>query len=161
METVSSADSTLIAYERTGDGPPLVLVHGGAAGSHLDWQPVLPQLAEHFTVYAVDRRGRGGSGDAGEYELEREFEDVAAVVDAVAEPVRLLGHSFGAICSLEATLHTDNVSKLVLYEPAFPAEGRKFSPKRFSNGSTNSSPRTTSTGRSRRCCVTSAIRTKN
>jgi pimeloyl-ACP methyl ester carboxylesterase len=74
-------------------------------------------LEKHFTVYAIDRRGRGGSGDAPDYAMEREFEDVAAVVDAIGGEVNLLGHSFGALCALEAALLTDRVRKLVAYEP--------------------------------------------
>ncbi|WP_409338693.1 alpha/beta fold hydrolase [Halalkalicoccus ordinarius] len=119
MGTVTSADDTPIAFERSGNGPPLVLVHGTTA-DHTRWAPVLPALEEHFTVYAIDRRGRGESGDTEEYDLEREFEDVAAVVESIDEPVILLGHSYGALCSLEAALQTDNLHKLVLYEPPLP-----------------------------------------
>lgn len=119
METVTSADGTSIAYERTWSGPPLVLVHGTTA-DHTRWEPIRPALAEHVTVYAIDRRGRGESGDAVEYELEREFEDVAAVVDSIDEPVILLGHSYGALCALEASLRTDNLRGLILYEPPIP-----------------------------------------
>jgi len=121
METIESTDGTTIAYERTGEGPPLVLVHG-SAGHHVEWQEVVPALSASFTVYAMDRRGRGESGDSGEYAIEREYEDVAAVVEHVAtghpeEPVSLLGSSYGAICSLHAILVTDAVDRLVLYEP--------------------------------------------
>lgn len=119
MKTVTSADKTPIAFEQSGDGSPLVLVHGTTA-DHTRWTPVLPALEEHFTVYAMDRRGRGESGDADEYELEREFEDVAAVVESIDEPVVLFGHSYGALCSLEAALRTDNLHKLILYEPPLP-----------------------------------------
>jgi pimeloyl-ACP methyl ester carboxylesterase len=118
METVRSIDNTPIAYERSGKGPPLVLVHG-TGGGHTRWVPVLPALEHHFTVCAVDRRGRGGSGDAPTYAIEREYEDIAAVVDSIREPVNLLGHSYGALCSLEASLLTRNIRRLVLYEPAF------------------------------------------
>jgi pimeloyl-ACP methyl ester carboxylesterase len=79
--TVISSDGTHIGYWRTGEGPPLVLIHGTSA-DHARWDPVLPALQKHFTVYAVDRRGQGGSGDAAEYSLEREVEDVVAVVDS-------------------------------------------------------------------------------
>lgn len=120
MESVTSRDGTLIAYWRSGQGPPLVLVHGSTA-DHTRWAPVLPAFAEHFTVYAVDRRSRGGSGDAGKYAIEHEFEDVARVVDSIGEPVNLLGHSYGALCSLEAARRTDNLRKLVLYEPPIPS----------------------------------------
>jgi pimeloyl-ACP methyl ester carboxylesterase len=119
MDHVISKDGTPIAYERRGHGPPLVLVHGTTA-DHTRWAPVLPALNERFTVYAVDRRGRGESGDAAAYTIEREFEDVAVVVDAIDGPVNLLGHSYGALCSLEAALRTSQVRKLVLYEPPIP-----------------------------------------
>jgi pimeloyl-ACP methyl ester carboxylesterase len=122
MNTVASKDGTPIAFERCGSGPPLVLVHGTTA-SHTRWLPVLPALAEEFSVYAIDRRGRGASGDADNYAIEREFEDVAAVVDSLDEPVNLLGHSYGAICALEATLLTGNVAKLILYEPPVAVSG--------------------------------------
>ncbi len=116
MGKVISPDGTSIAYSRTGEGPPLVLVHGTTA-SHTRWAPILPALEAQFTVYAVDRRGRGESGDSDRYALEREFEDIAALVNAIGEPVNLLGHSFGGLCALEAALRTDNLHKLILYEP--------------------------------------------
>jgi pimeloyl-ACP methyl ester carboxylesterase len=119
VETITSADGTPIAFERTGSGPPLVLVHGTTA-DRTRWHHLLPALTEHFTVYTVDRRGRGESGDAADYDLTREFEDVAAVVEAIDEPVVLLGHSFGALCALEAALRTDNLDRLVLYEAPLP-----------------------------------------
>lgn len=123
METVASVDGTPIAYERTGHGPPLVLVHG-MAGNHTRWElfDVRPRLAEHATVYAMDRRGHGESGDTVEYSLEKEFEDVAAVVDSIDRPVHLLGHSHGGLCALEAALRTDDLGSLVVYEPAGPWE---------------------------------------
>jgi pimeloyl-ACP methyl ester carboxylesterase len=68
-------------------------------------------------VHAIDRRGRGQSGDPPEYALDKEFDDVAAVIDSIGAPTHLLGHSYGAICSLEASLRTNGVRKLVLYEP--------------------------------------------
>lgn len=119
METVVSADDTTIAYERMGRGPPLVLVHGTSA-DHTRWEPVRSALEAQFTVYAMDRRGRGESGDAAAYDLEREAEDVVAVVESIGEPVTLLGHSFGAICSLEAALRIEELERLVLYEPPIP-----------------------------------------
>ena len=119
--TVVSEDGTPIAYRCTGEGLPLVLVHGTSA-DHTRWEPVLPALEDHFTVYAVDRRGRGGSGDTENYSLDREVEDVVALVDSIGVPVNLLGHSYGAICSMEASLMRTaaRVHKLVLYEPPLP-----------------------------------------
>ena len=116
LRHVASLDGTRIAVHRSGEGPPLVLVHGAAA-DHSRWRPVLPALERRFTVLAVDRRGRGGSGDAAAYALEREVEDVVAVVEAAGEPVALLGHSHGAVCALEAARLTGGVRALVLYEP--------------------------------------------
>jgi pimeloyl-ACP methyl ester carboxylesterase len=123
QEQAISSDGTPVAFWRSGHGRPLVLVHGTSA-DHTRWQPVLGLLEADATVYAMDRRGRGHSGDADGYSIEREFDDVVAVVDAVAEqtgePIDVFGHSYGAVCSLEAARLTTNIRTLVLYEP--PAE---------------------------------------
>ena len=117
-ETVTSADGTTIAFERMGDGPPLMLVHGnGDVHEFWDLAGARSALAEHSTVYAISRRGRGASSDAAAYELEREAEDVAAVVNSIDDPVTLLGHSAGALYSLEGALHTDNLRTLILNQP--------------------------------------------
>jgi pimeloyl-ACP methyl ester carboxylesterase len=92
-----------------------VLVHG-VLGSSSRW-PVLPILQERFTVYALERRGRGESGDAEQYAIEREFEDIAAVADSIGEGVNLLGHSYGGLCVLEAAMLTPFVHRLIVYEP--------------------------------------------
>jgi pimeloyl-ACP methyl ester carboxylesterase len=126
METVKSADGTSIGYAKSGSGPPLLLVHGTTA-DHRRWTPILPYFEPSFTVYAMDRRGRGGSGNAPQYDILREAEDVAAVVEAVGEPVSVLGHSFGALCSLEAALLTNKMRRLILYEPPIPT-GTQFYP---------------------------------
>ncbi len=133
METVTSRDGTPIAYERSGEGPPLVLVHGMTT-THRSFELVLPELQEHFTVCAMDRRGRGGSGDGADYSLEREVEDVVALIDSTEGQVGLLGHSYGAILALEAALRrTDRVRRLVLYEGGIPLpEGAHRSPPRAS-----------------------------
>jgi pimeloyl-ACP methyl ester carboxylesterase len=127
MTRVVSRDGTEIAYWTSGEGPPLVLVHGAVA-DHRRWRPLLPHLEPHACVHALDRRGRGASGDAPGYDLAREFEDVAAVVDAVAEAsgsaVDLYGHSYGGLCAYGAATLTANVRRLVLYEgwpPTDPA----------------------------------------
>lgn len=119
MSYVTSPDGTTISYLKKGEGPPLLLVHGTTA-DHNRWSAVSPQFEKHFTVYAMDRRGRGESTDAPEYEIKREAEDVAAVVEAIGEPVFILGHSYGALCSLEAALLTDKIRRMVLYEPPIP-----------------------------------------
>jgi pimeloyl-ACP methyl ester carboxylesterase len=118
-EWVISADGTAIAVRRSGAGPALVLVHGTTA-DHTRWARVAPLLEAEFTVHAMDRRGRGGSGDADGYAIEREAEDVAAVVLAAGTPVSLLGHSYGAICCLEAALRLSALHRLILYEPPLP-----------------------------------------
>jgi pimeloyl-ACP methyl ester carboxylesterase len=119
MQTVTSKDGTQIAYWRDGQGAPLLLVHG-AISDRTAWVLVQPALAKRYTVYAMHRRGREGSGPPLGHDLEREFEDVAAVVEAIGEPVHVLGHSGGALCSLEAALRTDRIRSLTLYEPPFP-----------------------------------------
>jgi pimeloyl-ACP methyl ester carboxylesterase len=120
--TVRSTDGTPITYEEVGAGPPLVLVHGSVS-DRTYWAPVVPALTERFTVVSIDRRGRGDSGDATDYAVEREAEGIAAVVDAIAEPVHLLGHSYGGLCALEAALLTSNLAALTLYEPAIVPGG--------------------------------------
>lgn len=127
MERILSKDGIPIAYERCGKGTPLVLIHGAAA-DHTRWKPILPELKKHFTVYAVDRRGRGQSGDGESYTLESEYEDVVAVVDSIPGPANLLGHSYGAICSLEASLKTSNLRKLILYEPPIHTDVKRNYP---------------------------------
>jgi pimeloyl-ACP methyl ester carboxylesterase len=127
QESVTSRDGTLIAYWRSGAGPPLVLVHGTAA-DHNRWAPVLPEFEQRLTVCAVDRRGRGGSGDSNDYSVVTEFEDVAAVVDSLGESAILLGHSYGALCALEAALLTRNVRRLVLYDPGIEVASEEIYP---------------------------------
>ena len=127
MQTVTSRDRTRIAFWRSGTGPPLLLVHGGTYDHTTAWRFVVPELERHFTLYAMDRRGRGGSGDSPAYELQREAEDVAAVADSIGEPVNLLGHSYGALCAVEAALLTTNLRRLILYE-GVPLRGADYYP---------------------------------
>lgn len=116
MEHVTAPDGTPIAYQRRGTGPALLLVHGTTA-DHRSWAAVAPLLEPHLTLYAIDRRGRGESGDAPGYALAREVDDIIAVIEASGGPVNLLGHSYGALCCLEAALLTDRIDRLILYEP--------------------------------------------
>jgi pimeloyl-ACP methyl ester carboxylesterase len=127
MENITSGDGTRIAIWRSGTGPPLLLVHGGTYDHTTAWRFVVPELERRFTVYTMDRRGRGGSGDAPAYELQREAEDVAAVADSIGEPVNLLGHSYGALCAVEAALLTPNLRRLILYE-GVPLSGADYYP---------------------------------
>jgi pimeloyl-ACP methyl ester carboxylesterase len=113
---VISKDGTRIGVECAGSGPTLLFVHGGV-GDRTRWTPMFPLLASKFTTCAMDRRGRGASGDSAEYSLAKEAEDVAAVVNSRARPVLVFGHSYGGVAALEATFLTDRISKLLLYEP--------------------------------------------
>jgi pimeloyl-ACP methyl ester carboxylesterase len=125
VTTTISRDGTPIGCWRSGEGPPLVLVHA-ATVDHSSWDPLLSALTPHFTVYAMDRRGRGSSGDGPTYAGQREFEDIAAVVDSIGGPVSLVGHSYGALCSLEAARLTQTIGKLLLYEPPVVPESTRF-----------------------------------
>ena len=125
---VRTPDSTGIAVFTTGDGPPLILVHGAAA-DHTTFRVIGPMLATRYTVHAIDRRGRGASGDTPPYAIEREFEDVAAVADAIADgggPVGVVGHSYGGRCALGAALLTTSIAKVVSYEGAPTPPGVQY-----------------------------------
>ncbi|HEX6236094.1 MAG TPA: alpha/beta hydrolase [Acidimicrobiales bacterium] len=118
---VRSPDGTPLAVWVAGEGPALVLVHGSPS-DHTTFAPLVAELRD-LTTFAMDRRGSGASGDTSPYSIEREFEDVAAVVDAVAartgEPVGLWGHSYGCNPAMGGAALTSNVHRLVLYEPSF------------------------------------------
>jgi pimeloyl-ACP methyl ester carboxylesterase len=120
--TVTSADGTAIGCRILGSGPALVVVHGSVATGEA-WIPVAERLAKEFTLYLIDRRGRGLSGDAREYSLATEAEDISAVLAAAGDGAALLGHSYGALCALETVRRGADVSSLVLYEPPLPVEG--------------------------------------
>jgi pimeloyl-ACP methyl ester carboxylesterase len=126
---VISADGTPIAWFRSGDGPPLLLIHGTTA-DHTTFRVVGPMFARRHAVFAMDRRGRGASGDTMPYSMEREFEDVAAVVGAVialaGRPVDVLGHSYGGRCALGGAATTPAIRRLVLYESAPAPSGMTF-----------------------------------
>src|SRR3954468_16164784 len=117
---VETSDGGTIAVWVDGHGPPLVLVHG-AISNHTGSAPLIGELGGEVTTFAMDRRGFGASPDGPGYSAEREFTDVAAVVDAVAsrtgQPVVLFGHSWGASCALGAAPNLPSLRALVLYEP--------------------------------------------
>lgn len=119
---VRSSDGTRLAVWVEGDGPPLVLVHGSIQ-DHTVSEALVRELKGDVTTFSMDRRGFGASGDRPEYAIERDFEDVAAVVDTVAArtgvPVALWGHSYGANCAMGGAVRTRNLGHLVLYEPSF------------------------------------------
>ncbi len=118
MNTMTSKDGTTIAFERSGEGPPLVVV-GGALNDRHAAATLAGLLAPNFTVYAYDRRGRGDSGDTPPYAVEREVEDLQALVEEAGGTAFVLGHSSGAVLALEAAAATPGITKLVLYEPPF------------------------------------------
>ena len=126
---VRSADGTEIAVFTSGVGPPLILVHGAAA-DHTTFRVVGPLLAGSFTLHAIDRRGRGASGDASPYSIEREFEDLAAVATALAReiggPVDVFGHSYGGRCALGAALLTADIRRVISYEGAPTPPGERY-----------------------------------
>ncbi|RYE50108.1 MAG: alpha/beta hydrolase, partial [Hyphomicrobiales bacterium] len=114
---VTSKDGTQIAYDQVGSGPALVLV-GGALSQRGAWAPIAKLLSAKFTVLSVDRRGRGDSGDTAPYAVEREIEDIAAVIDAAGGTAFVHGQSSGAVLSLRvAATYPDKVKKLSVYEP--------------------------------------------
>jgi pimeloyl-ACP methyl ester carboxylesterase len=119
LEPITSADGTTLHCEQTGQGPSLLLVHGTSA-DHSRWAVITTHLERRYTVFAMDRRGRGGSGDGPVYHLAREAEDVAAVIEAIGGPVAVLAHSYGAVCALEASMLTASISRMALYEPPIP-----------------------------------------
>jgi pimeloyl-ACP methyl ester carboxylesterase len=126
---VRSRDGTPIAVFTIGSGPPLVLVHGTTA-DHLTWRVSGPLLARHRTLHALDRRGRGASGDEPDYALEREYADLAAVVERVADehgaPVPVVGHSLGGRIALGAAGLTRSIDRLVVYEGAPAPPGASY-----------------------------------
>lgn len=128
---VASADGTPIAYESTGDGPPVILI-GGAFNDRTTVTALAATLAPRLTAFVYDRRGRGDSGDnADAFEVEREIEDLAALIAAAGGRASLFGHSSGGVLALEATAQGLPVERLAVYEAPFvvgglrplPAEG--------------------------------------
>ena len=120
MGTLHSSDGTPIAYETAGDGPPVILVDGAlcyrASGPSA---PLAALLAEHFTVFTYDRRGRGESGDTAPYAVEREVEDIAALIDEAGGSACVYGISSGAALALEAANRGLGIERLVVYEAPF------------------------------------------
>jgi len=121
MNTLSSPDGTTIAYDKQGEGPALILVdgaltvHSSGSGSEL-----AKLLAPCFTVYGFDRRGRGGSGDTLPYAVDREIDDIEALVDRAGGPAFLYGHSSGGPLAMRAAIRLGSkVSKIAMYEPPY------------------------------------------
>ena len=121
MKTATSKDGTTIAYDQTGNGPPLVLVDGALNSRVFGLNgPLAAILADRFTVVTYDRRGRGDSGDTPPYAVQREIEDLEAVIDTTGGPADVYGISSGAGLALETACAVPaKVAKLALYEPPF------------------------------------------
>lgn len=132
---VTSADRTPIAVFESGAAEPgtrpTVLVHGTTA-DHRTFRVVGPMLGRRRRLFALDRRGRGASGDGAAYSIEREFEDLAAVADALAVeaggPVDVVGHSYGGRCALGASLLTPSIRRIACYEGAPAPADRPYQP---------------------------------
>jgi pimeloyl-ACP methyl ester carboxylesterase len=121
MDTVSSPDGTTIAYDTQGEGPAVILVdgaltvHSSGSGSEL-----ATLLAPHFTVYCFDRRGRGGSGDTPPYAVDREIDDIEAIIDRAGGSPFLYGHSSGGPLAMRAAVRLGGkVGKVAMYEPPY------------------------------------------
>lgn len=128
MKTVTSLDGTPIAFDETGEGPAVILV-GGAFNDRTTIAALAGELSSGRTAIAYDRRGRGGSGDTKPYAVEREIEDIAALIDHAGGSASLFGHSSGAILALRAAAELSTIDKLAVYEPPFALDGaRPFPP---------------------------------
>ncbi len=120
MNTVHSKDGTAIAFDRIGQGPPVILVDGALCSRAMGpCGPLARLLAPHFTVFTYDRRGRGDSGDKAPYAVGREIEDLQALVDEAGGAASVWGVSSGAVLALEAASRITGVTRLALYEAPF------------------------------------------
>ncbi len=122
LEHVNSQDGTTIAYDRLGDGPPVILVCGGSTDRMANAE-LAALLAADFTVLNYDRRGRGDSGDTPPYAVEREVEDLAAVIDAAGGSASVYGTSSGAALVLDAAASGVAATNIALWEPPYVPEG--------------------------------------
>ena len=116
MKKAISKDGTIIAYDKTGNGPALIVILG-ALNSRKSGSKLAKLLTSRFTVITYDRRGRGNSTDTAPYSPQCEVQDISALIDAVGEPVFLYGHSSGAALALEAAMKlSKRIAKLAIYE---------------------------------------------
>lgn len=122
LKTVVSEDGTTIGYRQLGGGPGLILLHGGMMAAH-SFMKLAAALSEHFTVVVPDRRGRGASGPFGRnYTLEKEVEDVSAVLSSTGSHL-IFGLSSGAIIALQSAVQLPAIRKVALYEPPLAVNG--------------------------------------
>lgn len=122
--TVTSTDGTPIAVHVRGEGPPLLVVHGSLSSAD-DWQPLAEILADDLTAYTMDRRGRGASGDGAQFSLDREQDDIEAVLEVTGPETIVFGHSYGAFMTLRVA-GARPLRGLITYEPALPLDGPLF-----------------------------------
>ena len=122
IDTLTSSDGTTIAFERLGDGPPVIVVGGQLADRALT-RPTAEELAQHFTVINYDRRGGGDSGDTGPYVVEREIQDLQALIAEFGGRASVYGHSSGAALALQAAATGLSIAKLVVHEPPYTPDG--------------------------------------
>lgn len=118
MESVTSKDGTKIAYKKSGAGAPLIIT-GGSLADHTFYDPLAAELAKDFTTYTFDRRNRGESGDTLPYSVEREVEDVSALIDLIDEPVILYGHSAGSALALLVAASDTRIARLIMADPPY------------------------------------------
>ncbi|MDQ3911095.1 MAG: alpha/beta hydrolase [Actinomycetota bacterium] len=128
METVTSSDGTTIAFDRLGDGPPVILVCGASTDRRAN-APLAALLAEHFSVFNYDRRGRGDSGDMAPYAVEREVEDLGALIKEAGGSAFVHGTSSGGALALEAAASGLAVAKLAMWEPPFSLDESRRPPE--------------------------------
>jgi pimeloyl-ACP methyl ester carboxylesterase len=119
IETVKSADGTAIAFERTGKGPPLILVGGAFCdrSAPTSGTPLAALLAHRFTVFSYDRRGRGESENTPPYAIDRELQDLAALITAAGGSAFVFGNSSGGLLAVDAAAQGLSIPKLAVYEP--------------------------------------------
>jgi len=131
MNQVRSTDGTSIAFETTGEGPPLILIGGAFNDRHAkaSGTPLAALLAPHFTVFSYDRRGRGDSSDTPPYAIEREVEDLGAVIDEAGGRAFVYGISSGGLLALEAAVRELPIDKLALYEAPLVLDANRRPPE--------------------------------
>ena len=134
-DTVTSADGTRIAYERFGQGAPLIVVTGATCDRAL-MRPTAQEVGKHFLTINYDRRGRGDSGDTSPYAIDREIEDIGALLDEVGGSAHLYGHSSGAGLALQAVAAGLPIEKFVLHDPPYSPEDESSKKEAREHGQT-------------------------
>ena len=124
MDKATSSDGTTIAFDRLGGGPPVILGCGAMCDRAL-MRPTAEELAKHFTVFNYDRRGRGHSGDTTPYAVEREIEDIGALIVEAGGTASVYGHSSGAGLVLHAAAHGLPIAKIALHDPPYTPDGEE------------------------------------